>query len=436
LINMKKTRRVYNHDAKMKALLVEPDFPIPPKSKNHKNFLPIGLLKIGAYLKNTKIVTKVKLVRGNSRAGFVPDEIWITSLFTYWSEYFWDSVKFYRSNYPNSAIRVGGIYVSLHFGNKIFKEKCRQYKVEPYFGLHNEAEKCLPDYNLIETNPHPLNYQIIHSTRGCPRHCGFCYAWKLEPVISSKRSIANEVCSNKLVFYDNNLLMNAHIDELLEEVARLKWKDKAVRCESQSGFDGRILEERPELALALKKARFDNPRIAWDGKYNQWKHIEKQIRILEKAGYPAKDISVFMIFNWFITFLELERKRLKCWGWKVQITDCRYQPVAQLHDNFNSRIPQTSEDYFVHPKWSDAEVKQFRRNVRKQNICVRHGFKFHSGLLERKGVSMNLSMKLRYLPKKAILKRITDAWFPDEICKPSMEVSSKSDENDIRRKDA
>lgn len=420
----------------MKILLVEPNFPIPTKSKNHKNFLPIGLLKIGAFLQDGKKVTKVKLVRGNYRVRFVPDEIWITSLFTYWSQYFWDSVKFYRSAYQNAVIRVGGIYVSLHFNNEYFKRKCEQYNIEPYFGLHEEAEKYLPDYNLIETNPHPLNYQIIHSTRGCPRHCSFCYTWKLEPVISSKKSIVNEICSNKLVFYDNNLLMNKYIDELLEEIAGLKWKDKAVRCESQSGFDGRILEERPELALALKKARFDTPRIAWDGKYNQWKYIEKQIRILEKAGYPAKDISVFMIFNWSIPFLELERKRLKCWGWKVQITDCRYRPVAQLHYNFNPRIPQTSEDYFIHPKWSDAEVKQFRRNVRKQNICVRHGFKFHSGLLERKGVSMNLSMKLRYLPKKVILKGVPDAWFPDKICKPSIKVSSKSDENDILRKDA
>ena len=30
----------------MKILLVEPAFPIPPKSKNHKDFLPIGLLKL------------------------------------------------------------------------------------------------------------------------------------------------------------------------------------------------------------------------------------------------------------------------------------------------------------------------------------------------------------------------------------------------------
>lgn len=394
-------------------LLVEPDFPIPKKSRNHKNFLPIGLLKIGSYLNKTGTAKKVKLVRGNSVLDFKPNEIWITSLFTYWSEYFWDSVRFYRNNYPDSTIRVGGIYVSLHYDKESFKKKCREYKVKPHFGLIPEAEMCLPDYTLIGTNPHPLDYQIIHSSRGCERQCKFCYTWKLESEQTSKRSVANEVCSNKLVFYDNNLLKNKYIDEVLEEISSLKWNGKHVRCESQSGFDGRILEERPELASALKKARFDNPKIAWDWGHDKWKSIEKQIEILKSAGYPAKDISVFMIYNWDIPFVEMERKRLRCWKWKVQITDCRYRPTTQLYDYFNARIPQTSKDYFIHPKWTDAEVKQFRRNVRKQNICVRHGFEFHSSLLERKGVAKKLSTELRDLPRDKVLKKVPDAWFPD-----------------------
>ncbi len=33
----------------MKILLVEPGFPIPPKSKNHRDFLPVGLLKLASY---------------------------------------------------------------------------------------------------------------------------------------------------------------------------------------------------------------------------------------------------------------------------------------------------------------------------------------------------------------------------------------------------
>ena len=38
-----------------KVLLVEPNFPIPAKSRNHSNFLPIGLLKIASYLRSKSI---------------------------------------------------------------------------------------------------------------------------------------------------------------------------------------------------------------------------------------------------------------------------------------------------------------------------------------------------------------------------------------------
>ena len=41
-----------------KVLLVEPDFPIPNKSRNHSNFLPIGLLKIASYLREKSIDVK------------------------------------------------------------------------------------------------------------------------------------------------------------------------------------------------------------------------------------------------------------------------------------------------------------------------------------------------------------------------------------------
>jgi len=51
----------------MKILLVEPDFPYPTKSKHkannvHKNFVPIGLLKLGSYYKS--LGDEVRLVMG------------------------------------------------------------------------------------------------------------------------------------------------------------------------------------------------------------------------------------------------------------------------------------------------------------------------------------------------------------------------------------
>ena len=88
---------------KYKILLIEPNFPISNKSKNYKNFLPIGLLKIASYLRKNKV--KIKLKRGIPDSfediailnRFKPDEVWVTSLFTYWSKYVKEAVDFYKN---------------------------------------------------------------------------------------------------------------------------------------------------------------------------------------------------------------------------------------------------------------------------------------------------------------------------------------------------
>jgi len=415
----------------MKILLVEPAFPIPPKSKNHKNFLPIGLLKLHDYYKSKGL--KTKLVRGNKSkseigTGFKPDQIMITSLFTYWSQYVWDSVKFYRDNYPTALITIGGIYASLMGDQPDFKKKLRKYNAGVFFGIHKGAEKYANNHTLdysILSNPSPIDYQIIHTTRGCPRNCEFCGTWKIEPKFESKKSIRTEMIKRKIVFYDNNLLKSQYIEDILNELITLKQEKKILWCESQSGFDGRVLKEKPYLGKMLKKAGFRYPRIAWDWGYNQFKEIREQIDILVLGGYNFKDIYVFMLYNWDIPFEEMERKRIKCLEWKVQIADCRYRPLIQISDKYNPRKEQTNADYHIHTEagWTDALVKQFRKNVRRQNICVRHGFPFYSKNFERKRVEKEVMKRVKHMATKEekinYLQQIkADYWFPDEITYP------------------
>lgn len=387
-----------------KVLLVEPNFPVPPKSKNHKNFLPIGLLKIASYLRENG--NEIKLKRGTPEQSeeireiqnFNPDEVWITSLFTYWAKYVKDAVQYYKKILPNATILVGGIYASL-FPEEEVKEFTKCDKV--YQGIMPEAERYFPAYDLLgNTNPHPIDYQIIHTTRGCPRKCDFCGTWKIEPEFLSKKSIRNDIKQKKLVFYDNNLLMNPYIEDILAELVDLKKKKEILWCESQSGFDGRILLKKPYLASMLKQAGFRYPRIAWDWGYKEQHSIEKQINVLIKAGYQSKEVFVFVLYNWDIPFEEMEEKRIKCWDWKVQIADCRYRPLNQLYDNYNPRVVgQTSEDYYIHEKsgWTDELVKQFRKNVRRQNICVRHNFPFYSESFENKKFGKAVMGKVKRL---------------------------------------
>jgi len=350
-------------------LFVEPEFPIANKSKNHSNFLPIGLLKLASFYRD--LGYRIELIRGNSESQFIPNEIFITSLFTYWSDYVRDSVLFYRALYPNSKIIVGGIYATL------MPDHCKSFTTcdEVFIGQHSDAEKCLPAYDLVD-----VDYQIIHGMRGCTRKCPFCGIWKIENLsYKNANEIKNEICKNKLVFYDNNILVNPHIEDILEMLATTRLNNKVLHCESQSGFDGRILAKKPYLAQLLKSARFNNIRLAWDFSYEQYPEVENWISLLENAGYNRRRIFIFMVYNWSFDYDELEAKRKKCFEWNVQIADCRFRPLDQTFDNYSPKLDfQTDKDYYIHSNWTDTLIRKFRSDVRKHNICIRYKIDWNS----------------------------------------------------------
>jgi hypothetical protein len=429
-----------------KILLVEPHFPIPQKSRNHKNFLPIGLLKIATYLRDHNY--QVKLIRGVPKnlseteeiKKFDPKEVWVTSLFTYWAEYVRVAVQYYKNLFPRAYIKVGGIYASL-----LPTEDVKYYTGcdEVHQGVIPEVEEYTkshsPDYNLLgNVNPHPIDFQIIHASRGCSRYCSFCGTWKIEAEFKPKISIKNEIQLPGVVFYDNNLLMNPYIENILDELIDLKKVGRVKWIESQSGLDGRVLIKKPHLAEMLKEAGFRYPRIAWDWGYDQSQYIERQIEILKNVGYKSKDIFVFMLYNNEITFEEMEKKRIESWEWRIQIADCRYRPLNSLVDEYNPQVTgQTSDDYFISQGWDDALVKQFRRNVRRQNICVRMGHPIYSSIAERKKLGKETLKKLRELKtikeKKAFLRTSgADWWIPGRLSYPKgYSHQSKSDLSEV-----
>ena len=425
-----------------KVILVEPDFPIPNKSRNHSNFLPIGLLKIASYFRENGI--EVELIRfeedknkdynqltldyekpkSKKKASTI---IFVTSIFTYWSKHVIKAVLEYKIKYPNAFVIVGGIYPSL------MEEHCKNHTLcdDVITGPIPEVEKCPPAYDLVD-----VDYQIIHTSRGCIRQCGFCGTYIIEPDWRCKKSIKEEILKNqenlydkkkknlkKIIFYDNNLLANEHIENILDDLIELKKEKKITYVESQSGFDGRILMKKPHLAEKLKKAGFKNPKIAWDHRMGDAPKIKKQIDLLIDAGFVAKEISIFMIYNYEIPYEEMEEKRQKCAEWKVQITDCRYRPLNAEDDNYSSyKREQGPKDYHIHTGsgWTDAKVRKFRRNIRRHNICMRHEMEYHSTILERKTNIPKEEAKIyQRMSYDEIVKNysdiIPDAWNPKDF---------------------
>ena len=165
----------------------------------------------------------------------------------------------------------------------------------------------------------------------------------------------------------------------------------------------------------LKDAGFKNPKIAWDYGIVQAPKIKQQIDLLIEAGFKAKEISIFMIYNYEPDYEEMEEKRVKCAEWGVQITDCRYRPLDATDDNYSSyKKEQTSDDYYIHEEngWSDAKIRKFRRNIRRHNICMRHEVDYHSTLLERKTIPQEQAKKYREMNYDKVKNKLPDAWCP------------------------
>lgn len=122
-----------------------------------------------------------------------------------------------------------------------------------------------------------------------------------------------------------------------------------------------------------------------------------------------------MLFNHEQPFEELEWKRMYCWDWGVQVTNCRYRPYDQLYDYFNgNKKSQTNEDYYIHPNWSDLEIKQFNRNVRRHNMTVRFRSNYHSLKMENKKLTKELHNEVRFMKYSEAIQHLDDAWNPQE----------------------
>jgi len=413
----------------LKYLLVQPAYPTPTKSLNHKDYFPVGLLKIAALLLSKKI--EVHLVYGfeqKKEIPFKPDEIWISSLFTYWILDVKDCVDYYRNLYPDATIVVGGIASALLGDRKTMEITECDFVAN---GLDEEAEIVEKEYFIeaYKKFANHVNFQILHGQRGCVNRCKFCGTWIVEPEFKCKKSIKEEIFKRKLIFYDNNFLANENIRDILKELIELKKQKKILWCECQSGLDGRILLKNKDLAHMLKEAGFRNIRIAWDGGLNQYSKINEQVNILNEAGYKNRDIEVFMIYNWDIPFEEMEKKRIKCWELGVQISDCRYRPLNRWkRDFYNPRIIGQNYGYYIHKKgnWTDAKVKQFRRNVRRHNIAIRQNLNFYSKECERKSIPKKDILRLNKMNEKQAKEfaqklQIT-LWFPDYISSPISET--------------
>ena len=240
----------------------------------------------------------------------------------------------------------------LLFGRHWLTAMCR-----PFIGIINMNDKykkqgIKQSYSTGPYNKHNDTEQWIRISQGCPNHCSFCYEPPKEMVFPIPKIVRNHV---KIM--DMNLLSKKDSLNIIEMLGQERVNNKVVYYELICGIDHRYLTQK--IADALKANRFKNIRFAWDFTFRDQYKIKDAITKLLKASYKSKQLMVFMICNWKISYEECLKKLYLCAIWGVKVSDCYFD--GQTMPN-------------VKPiGWTTEQIKDFRRKCRKHNQLVIFG---------------------------------------------------------------
>jgi len=328
----------------MRILLVEPAY--------YTQYPPLGLLKLSKLYK--ALGHEIRFVRGLSLVTrFVPDEIKVTSLFTWAWRPVWEAIGFYRALFPRATISLGGVYASLT------PDHARQSGAdEVVIGLVREAEDLLPDYELVPDWHRNRGASILFSQRGCIRSCPFCAVPKLEgkPFQVRPNSRLRHLVHDdhkRVILWDNNILGESYWRDVLAEL-----RDLDVEVDFNQGLDARLITE--EVANELTRLKIPAIRMAYDFPKMR-KSMQRAITNLKAAGLSGRrlgHICVYVLYNYEDTPEDLFARVRDLLAWGVAAYPMRYQPL--------SGEEAFEKDSFISPSWSFEQlnmVAQARRVI-------------------------------------------------------------------------
>ena len=206
---------------------------------------------------------------------FRPDEIWITSIMTYWWESTRDVIRLAKEVFGSNCPRilVGGIYPTL------FPEHAEKYlAIEADNVVIVPGEICaeaanswtdlsLYDDEVYKTTP---KYAIITGGRGCPFNCAYCAQLKLNDGNRIVRyrdpgDVAEELAikQNKfgireIAFYEDNLLFNR--DDFFARLDAIESRGLKFEIYAPEGIEPRLVDH--ELMSRFKRAGFKKIYLA------------------------------------------------------------------------------------------------------------------------------------------------------------------------------
>jgi radical SAM superfamily enzyme YgiQ (UPF0313 family) len=284
---------------------------------------------------------------------WTPDEIWITSIMTYWCESTVDTVDLMKRLYPKAAIRLGGIYPTLapHHLRHALSARGHSFQVVRGRDLSIERGK----RGLIVRNPDAIvtgeipgasnaaldfegykemtrtlegeerlpKYAILTTSRGCPFDCSYCaqkaynegsLKVRIRPARDTFEEIRHKYHTygiHAIAFYEDNFLLEKpNIKRLLELLVAHRDEMPHLKLYAPEGVEVRLLHQDLEFVKLMRASGFESVYLpletmsrdvtrAWNRRHSHAGLFEGAVKVCQEANFRLHDMEVnaFVLFG-------------------------------------------------------------------------------------------------------------------------------------------
>jgi radical SAM superfamily enzyme YgiQ (UPF0313 family) len=284
---------------------------------------------------------------------WTPDEIWITSIMTYWCESTRDTVFLMKRLFPAARIRVGGIYPTLapqHLrqtlaaaGHAFEIVRGRDLTVESgpagavvrngdciVTGEIPDASNADLDFEcyremtrLLEGEERLPRYAILTTSRGCPFDCAYCaqkaynegsLKVRIRPANDTFAEIRHKYHTygiHEIAFYEDNFLLEKpNVERLLRLLIEHKHEMPHLKLYAPEGVEVRLLHEDLEFVKLMRDSGFESVYLpletmsrdvtkAWNRRHSHAALFEGAVKVCQEANFRLHDMEVnaFVLFG-------------------------------------------------------------------------------------------------------------------------------------------
>jgi hypothetical protein len=281
-----------------------------------------------------------------------PDEIWITSIMTYWWESTFDAICMFKRVYPKAKIRVGGLYPTLaphHLRLKLEAAgltfelvRGRDLSISTVRGKPRVMNgDCIVTGEIPQASNADLDfegyrqmtrdlegqerlpgYAILTTSRGCPFDCSYCAQkayneGSLKVRFRSFTDTFNEIREkyhtygiHHFGFYEDNFLLEKpNVERLLRLILEHRDELKHLTLYAPEGVEVRLLHQDLEFVKLMRDTGFASVYLplenmsrevtkSWNRRHSHAELFEKAVKICHEANFKLHNMEV----NAFILF--------------------------------------------------------------------------------------------------------------------------------------